>query len=94
MALPKTSAIGHANWAFAAERYTAAQASYGNDALGQTLVASGILIVAAGATPTLTMTLTDGTSLVIDSVVVGMQIPIRHIGVSAVTNVTYIVMFA
>ena len=95
MALPKTSAVGHANWAFAAERYTAAQTSYGTDAAGMTLVASGILICTVGATPSMTLTLTDGSSLVVDGLVSGMQIPIRHTGVAAVTNVTsYIVLFA
>lgn len=95
MALPKTSAVGHANWAYAAERYTAAQASYGNDALGMPLVASGIMIGVVGATPAIALTLTDGSSLTIDGLVAGQQIPIRHTGVSAVTNVTsYIVMFA
>lgn len=95
MALPKTSAIGHANWAFAAERYTAAQASYGNDALGMPLVASAIIIGVVGATPAIALTLTDGSSVTIDGIFAGQTIPIRHTGVSAVSNVSsYVVLFA
>lgn len=95
MAIPKTSAVCHANWAFSAERYTAAVASYGNDVSGLPLSASGILVCTVGATPAMTLTLNDGSSLVVDGLTPGQVIPIRHVGVSAVTNVTsFIALFA
>jgi hypothetical protein len=95
MAIPKSSAVCHANWAFGAERYVAAQPLYGYDASQIPLIASGLMICTVGATPSVTLTLTDLSTLVVDGLVPGQVIPIRHVGVAAVSNVTsYIALFA